>query len=276
MNVLPTIWYLARHGLPLHRGDDNKNSNFYQLVLLRGENAATVLDRAYLRYTSPDIQIKILTIMVLKVLREILCQLRSSVYTIMIDETTDISNSEQVVLVFHWVDDAINVHEEFVGLYQFKSTDAQALVHLIKDVLLRFNMQLYSCCGQCYDGASATSGTRSGAAKILSDKEPRAVYTYCNGHAINLAVNDTIRQSSVIKSALDIMNEISKLIKKSPTRDAIFCNIKSEMTPETAGFRVLCPTRWTVRALTLQSILDNYEVILQLWATAKEAIKKRI
>ena len=31
-----------------------------------------------------------------KVLREIMCQLQSSVYTVMIDETTDISNAEHV------------------------------------------------------------------------------------------------------------------------------------------------------------------------------------
>ena len=88
-------------------------SNFYQLLLLRSENSV-VLDRARFKYTSPDIQNEILSIMALKVLREIVCQLQSSVYTVMIDETTDISNTEQVVLVFRWVDNALNVHEEFV------------------------------------------------------------------------------------------------------------------------------------------------------------------
>ena len=219
--VLSTIRYLARQGLPLRGSDDGKDSNFYQLLLLRSENSL-VLDRARFKYTLPDIQNEILSIMALKVLREIVCQLQSSVYTVMIDETTDISNTEQVVLVFRWVDNALNVHKEFVGLYQTKCTDAQALVHVIKDTLLRFNLKLNLCRGQCYDGASAMSGTKKGVAKILSDEEPRAVYTHCNGHALNLAVNDTIRQSPVMKSALDTVNEVSKLIKRSPKRDANF------------------------------------------------------
>lgn len=71
--------------------------------------------------------------MALKVLCEIMCQLQSSVYTIMIDEMIDISNTEQVVLVFRLVDNAPSVHEGFVGLYQTKCTDAGALVHVIKD-----------------------------------------------------------------------------------------------------------------------------------------------
>lgn len=78
-----------------------------------------------------------------------------------------------------------------------------------------------------------------------------------------------------MKSVLDTVNEVSKLIKKSPKRDANFHDIKNELAPDTAGFCVLCPTRWTVRALTLQSILDDYEVILKLWKEAKEATKKQ-
>ena len=33
------------------------------------------------------------------------------------------------------------------------------------------------------------------------------------------------------------------------------------MAPEDSGFRTLCPTRWTVRASSLQSIIQNYSVI---------------
>ena len=251
MTVLSTIQFLARQGLPLRGGNDSKDFNFYQLVLLRSENSAEILDRPRFKYTSPEMQNEILSIMALKVLREIVCQLQSLVYTVMIDETTDISNTERVVLVFRWVDNALSAHEEFVGLYQTKCTDAGALVSVIKDTLLRFNLKLNLCRGQCYDGASAMSGTRNGVAKNLLDEEPRAVYTHCYGHALNLAVNDTIRQSPIMKSALDTVNEVSKLIKKSPKRDAIFHDIKNELAPETAGFRVLCPTWWTVSCLEI-------------------------
>ena len=49
-------------------------------------------------------------------------------------------------------------------------------------------MKLNFCCGQCYDGASAMSGTRSGVAKNQLDEELCAVYTHCCGHALNLAI----------------------------------------------------------------------------------------
>ena len=68
----------------------------------------------------------------------------------MIDEATDVSNSEQVVIVLRWVDDSLSVHEDFIGLYKTDSTTAATLVALIKDVLLRCNISINMCCGQCY------------------------------------------------------------------------------------------------------------------------------
>ena len=52
------------------------------------------------------------------ILQKVELQFQSSFFTIMIDETTDIANTEQVVVIFRWVNSELSVHEEFVGLYQ--------------------------------------------------------------------------------------------------------------------------------------------------------------
>lgn len=93
------------------------------------------------------------------------------------DETTDQSNKEQVVLILRWFDEALEVHEDFIGLYFTSSISAELLVAIIKDTLLRLNLKIEHCRGQCYDGASVMSGAIKGVAKIIADVEPRAVYT---------------------------------------------------------------------------------------------------
>ena len=113
------------------------------------------------------------------------------------------------------------------------------------------------CQGQCYDGASVMSGTKSGVAATISSEEPRAVFTHCYRHSLNFTVGDTVRQRRLMKSALETVSEISKLIKKSPKRDAMFQNLKHEIAQDCPGFRVLCPTRWTVRAASKESRLDS-------------------
>ena len=60
------------------------------------------------------------------------------------------------------------------------------------------------------------------------------MYMHCFGHALNLAVVDTLKQSRVCREALEITYEITKLIKHSPKRNAAFNRIKAEISDEDA------------------------------------------
>ena len=73
-------------------------------------------------------------------------------------------------------------------------------------------------------------GCKAGVAKLILDEEPLAIYTHCYGHSLNLACNDTIKQCVIVRNAFDTANEITKLIKKSPRRDAILNRLKLDVT----------------------------------------------
>ena len=176
-------------------------------------------------------------------------------------------------MVLRWVDEELVVHEDFVGLHEVPCIQASTLVHVVKDTLLRLNLTLTKARGQCYDGASNMSGVRNGVAKQIQDEQPNAFFTHCYGHSLNLAVSDTIKQCNTMKSALEITHEITKLIKYSPRRERIFKDLKGEMAPGSPGVRVLCPTRWTVRADSMLSIIQNYSVLQELWDKAVDIVR---
>ena len=98
------------------------------------------------------------------------------------------------------------------------------------------NVKLGHCRGQCFDGASTMGGAKKGVAKDIAIKELCAIYTHCYGHALNLGVGDTVKQCHLMKSALDVMAEISKLVKKPLKRDAFFQKLKAELAPDMPGF----------------------------------------
>lgn len=277
LKILGNIRFLARQGLALrgHGGDDN--SNFIQLLKLRGDDdqrVATWMEKKVNRFISPKIQNELIEIMALRVLREVVrCIQRTPFFTVMMDETTDATNKEQVVIVLRWVDDGFSVHEDFIGLYVVETIQASMLAEILKDTLMRLNLSVKKVRGQCYDGASTMAGCRSGLAKRLRDEEPRAVYTHCYGHSLSLAAGDAVKGSAVMKSALEVTHEVTKLVKFSPRRDALFQQLKKELAPDTIGIRVLCPTRWTVRAEALSSILANYQVLISLWEEAKTVVR---
>ena len=219
-------------------------------------------------------QNEIIETVALQVLRQVIESISSSPFlSLMVGETTDISNKEQLVVYIRWVDKNLQPHEEFIGLYHVESTQLSTLVSTIHDVLQSVNTSITTLRGQCYDGASSMSGHKSGVAAVFQIEEPRAVYTHCYRHALSLACSDAVKNCKIMKDALDTSYEMIKLVKKSPRRDAIFQNLKEQMPNNSPGIRVLCSTRWTVRTQALHSILANYELLQILWDGSLEIVK---
>ena len=44
------------------------------------------------------------------------------------------------------------------------------------------------CRGQCFDGASNMTGHQKGVATQIAQEEPRALFTHCYGHSLNLVL----------------------------------------------------------------------------------------
>ena len=222
--ILSSIRFLGRQGLAFRgrfkAGDDvsvggEVDSNFVQLLKTRAEDNLKLLkwiEKSRDKFMSPDIQNEILFIMAQFIQREIAQEISGKWFTIMVDETTDLSNTEQMVFCLRYVDEKLEVHEEFIGLYSLESTTSESIISTIKDILLRMNLRIENCRGQCYDGASSMSGQVSGVAKQVTDFKHRALYIHCYGHALNLAAQDSIKRIKLMQDTLDITLEIIKLI----------------------------------------------------------------
>ena len=136
LKILSCVKFLARQGLALRGDGDESDSNFLQLFHFQADDMTVDwLKRKCNKYTSHEIQNELLKIMAHNVLRSIAVDLQKSTFlTIMIDETTDISNREQVTIVIRRVNDDFEVYEEFLGLYHVHSIGADSLTAVIKDI----------------------------------------------------------------------------------------------------------------------------------------------
>ena len=277
MKVAECVRFLARQGIPFRGDGKEEDGNFTQLVYLHGAEDPQFRSRLQQkrdRYMSPQIQNELIKVMSINVLRKIVVSIQEAKYfSLMADEVTDISNKEQVVVCLRSVNETLEPYENFVGIYCVDSIEADNLVATLKDTLLRMNLPIGNCRGQCYDGASNMCGIRKGVATQIRSEEPRSIFIHCYGHALNLAAGDTVKSNRTLRDTLDTTFEMSKLIKFSPRRDAIFNKLKAEMAPDVPGFRTLCPTRWTVKASSLESVVKNYAVLQALWEEAREIVK---
>ncbi len=212
-----SLRYLLRQGLAV-RGHDEDARNYKQLMNLRVSD--DVQERSWLarrrNWFSHDIQNEQMEIMAHAVLRKLLCAIKSrKYYAISMDETTDISTKEQVSICFRTVDDNFEIHEDFVGLYNTSATDAATLAAIIKDVLVRFDISIKNCRGQCYDGAANMSGIYTGLATRLLADEPRALNIKCLAHCLNLAVQACTKENKIIADTLCTVQEVNILHQQS-------------------------------------------------------------
>ncbi len=236
-----------------------------KFVYLHIQELIDWLKRKADKYTSGEIQNEILKIMACQVLRAVIKNVKEAgYYSIMVDGCVDSSNKEQLVICFRYVSNELEVNEDFVGFYQIPNINADTIVATIKDTLLRFDLSISRCRGQCYDGAANMSGHRNGVKSQLLNEEKRALYIHCYGHVLSLCVSDTIKSITPLRSCMDTTNEISKLIQYSPKRANHFKSIQVNMCDHASGFRILCPTRWTIRNETFSSSIENYSVLLEL------------
>ena len=212
-------------------------------------------------------------VMALGILKEVSENIQNAkFFTIMADETADVANKEQVVICFRWVDDDLNVHEDFVGMEPVGRATADKVIAVIKKAIKLMNLKLCNARGQCYDGVSVMSGAKAGVAKQIKDIIKKCLYTHCYGHSLNLAVKDAC-DVSCLKDTFEYASEICKLVKNSPQRDTHLKEIWLETENENAGLHAFCKTRWTVRGSTLKSIVDNHNELMELWDWSLSILK---
>ena len=73
----------------------------------------------------------------------------------------------------------------FVKLERVRAAD---IAIGIDEVLKSVGLPLSHLRGQGYDGASTMSGEKGGVQRLLMDKKPKALFTHCAGHSLNLVI----------------------------------------------------------------------------------------
>ena len=71
-------------------------------------------------------------------------------YSILADETRDLSNCEQMVIRFCYVSDE---YEDLIGLVQLDNITAETIYSALKDSITHLGLDFANCRGQGYDGA---------------------------------------------------------------------------------------------------------------------------
>ena len=153
-------------------------------------------------------------------------------FMILADETTDVSNTGQLCISIRFVDETCSIHEEFLGFVSLARTTCEAVATSILEALQTWSLDVKNCRGQGYDGASSMSSAARGTQAFIRQRSPKAVYTHCNAHCLNLAIVYSC-DIPMIRNMTGTLNEICSFFNFSPKRHELLATVINNICPNT-------------------------------------------
>ena len=114
-----------------------------------------------------EIQKDIVNAVACETSKAIIKDLDNGFFSILVDESRDISVKEQMALVLRYVNKKGIIIERFLGIVHVASITALSLKY-VECLLCEHNLSLSKLCGQGYDGASNIQSDINGLKKRIS------------------------------------------------------------------------------------------------------------
>ena len=126
-------------------------------------------------------------------------------------------------------------------------------------------LRLEDARGKCYGRIATMSGHQTGVATRMKLINQKCLYTHCYGHALNLAVGDTIRGINTLSETFNVIREIWLRNLLQGRRYVLKVTSGSPPINESKGIHAFCPTRWTVRGEGCIAMINNHQELCSLW-----------
>ena len=114
-----------------------------------------------------------------------------------------------------------------------------------------------------FDGASSFNSNSVGVGARINDLAPSAIRTHCHMHCVNLAVQDVVKNVSMMRDVLHFANDLIVFLRNSPKRCTIIRNTAILLENQQTHIRPLCPTRFTMKYHALNGLSKQLDIIIE-------------
>ena len=184
---------------------------------------------------------------------------RSRFFSVLADETTDISCQEQLSLCARYLNDDFAIEEYFLQFVPITDLSGKNLASTIITKLSQFGINVSKMRGQGYDGAAAMSGKLlNGAQAHTIEIIPTALYVHCAAHSLNLAVSNSC-DLPPIRNCMGTIASVYNFFN-APKRQNVLRSTITTILPTTESHRLVqvCATRWVDRHESV-SVFSNLQ-----------------
>ncbi|XP_037521704.1 zinc finger MYM-type protein 6-like [Rhipicephalus sanguineus] len=117
-------------------------------------------------------------------------QLKGSSYSLMVDESTDISTTKQLCIEVRFLNSAENkIATTLLDLVELSDGTAQTLHDTVMKTLDKHGLPVKNCLGLCTDGANSMSGNHNSLFSRLREDNKELVLVKCACHSLDLVAS---------------------------------------------------------------------------------------
>ncbi|XP_055826594.1 uncharacterized protein LOC129895003 [Solanum dulcamara] len=168
--------------------------------------------------TYPKIQKEIVITCKNETIKGIIKELNGDYFSLLVDESFDVSHKEQMAVVLQYVDRRGFVIERLLDIVHVKNTSVLSLKDVIVNLLSQHSLSLSYVRGQCYDGASNMQGDINGL-KMLIKKETRLAYSiHYFAHQLQLTLVGVSKKCLQVRELVHLVSDIFNVLAASYKR----------------------------------------------------------
>ncbi|CAL1292739.1 unnamed protein product [Larinioides sclopetarius] len=183
--------------------------------IVQQHSKGSVLEKLKLHHTKCSRLISEVISVALK--SELRDELRGKNYSILMDETTDISSEKKVCLCIKYFSEKKQFMEnKFLGLISVTETTGEALFDAMKTLLCEFDLDLKDCVGFGTDGANNMTEENNFVCSKIKQLSPNCIKMQCVNNSLALCVKKAFE---ILLSHLGfLLTEIPSWFKNSTGR----------------------------------------------------------
>ncbi|XP_076944684.1 uncharacterized protein LOC143615449 [Bidens hawaiensis] len=222
LRIVTLVKFLAKNNLAF-RGKkklyQKGNGNFLGLIemleefdpVIKEHVRRIINDEVHVHYLGYNIQNELIFMIAEEIKKEIIKQIKEAkYYSIILDCTTDSSHLEQMTIIVRYLklsSNSVTVEKSFLGFLNVNDSTGKGLFEITVEELKSLGLELDDMRGQGYDNGANMKGKHQGVQTSFLNENPRAFYTPCGCHSLNLTLCDMATSYNVKSWSLKTLSQ---------------------------------------------------------------------
>ncbi|KAJ4787970.1 General transcription factor 2-related zinc finger protein [Rhynchospora pubera] len=274
------IRHLLKQGMAFRGHDESEDSenrgNLLELLRFLADHNV-LIDNVVLqnapgncKLVAPPIQKEIIHAAAVETTNKIMEELGDELFSVLVDESRDISCKQQMVVLLRYVSKKGSIVERFIAVVHVKETTSISLKESLEELFCKHKLSFSRLRGQGYDGTSNMRGKFNGLKALILNENSSAYYVHCFAHQLQLVLMAVAKKHKRIATLFeDISNAQITVGASCKRRDQLRESRAAEVQKalgkddfltgtclnQEIGLARSCDTRWSSHYKSLTNLI---------------------